>query len=258
MIKLFACDLDGTLFNAFHRADRTIIRAIREVSRAGARVAIATGRTVQHPSVVGLGDAPVEIVSSNGAIVRDARGGLIAAHPMDASALAALLDAFPDGLFRRVVLRGMRGNRAALDAGLVFDQVPEQVLAHEICKVNCRVPDPERRAELHAYLDAQDVIQDAPFDPVMFEITGAGVDKGASVAALAAHYGATEDEVAVYGDGGNDIAMLGRFRHAYATSNGSDAAKRAAGTVIGSCALHAVPRHMVATVRAERSHVRLS
>ena len=32
---------------------------------------------------------------------------------------------------------------------------------------------------------------------------------------------------------------------------GQDAAKRAAGNVIGSCALHAVPRHIVRTVRRE-------
>ena len=45
--------------------------------------------------------------------------------------------------------------------------------------------------------------------------------------------------------------MLERFAHSYAPSNASDAAKRAAGRVIGSCACYAVPRHMVATVRAQ-------
>ena len=60
-----------------------------------------------------------------------------------------------------------------------------------------------------------------------------------------------EDEVAFYGDGGNDIAMLERFAHAYATRGASDEAKRAAGAVIGSCALHAVPRHIARTVRRE-------
>ena len=64
--------------------------------------------------------------------------------------------------------------------------------------------------------------------------------------------------VAVYGDGGNDIVMLDRFEHAYATSNGSDAAKRAAGNVIGNCAAHAVPRHMVATLRNDRNRTVIS
>lgn len=87
----------------------------------------------------------------------------------------------------------------------------------------------------------------------MFEITNVGVDKGAALAWLASYFGYSADEVAVYGDGGNDIAMLQRFTHAYATSNGSDAAKLAAGNVIGSCAFHAVPRHMVKTVREQGS-----
>ena len=90
----------------------------------------------------------------------------------------------------------------------------------------------------------------------MFEITAAGVDKGSALAWLAGWLGLGEDEVAVYGDGGNDICMLERFAalgHAYATSNGSADAKRAAGNVIGSCARHAVPRHMLETLRREGS-----
>ena len=77
--------------------------------------------------------------------------------------------------------------------------------------------------------------------------------KGEALAWLAARLGIAEDEVAVYGDGGNDVVMLERFRHAYATANGSPAAKRAAGTVIGPCATYAVPRHVVRTLRAQGS-----
>ena len=51
------------------------------------------------------------------------------------------------------------------------------------------------------------------------------------------------------------MVMLERFEHAYATANGSDEAKRAAGTVIGPCYLHAVPRHMLRTLRRERGRV---
>ena len=43
--------------------------------------------------------------------------------------------------------------------------------------------------------------------------------------------------------------MLDRFEHSFATSNASDAAKQAAGTVIGNCAFHAVPKHMLKTLR---------
>ena len=47
--------------------------------------------------------------------------------------------------------------------------------------------------------------------------------------------------------------MLKRFRHSYATKNGSDAAKAAASATIGSCMAHAVPKHMLATMRKQNS-----
>ena len=48
-------------------------------------------------------------------------------------------------------------------------------------------------------------------------------------------------------------AMLKRFRHSYATKNGSDTAKAAASATIGSCMAHAVPKHMLVTMRKQNS-----
>ena len=47
MIKLFACDLDGTLLNWLHATDKVILDAVREITDAGAHIAIATGRTMR-------------------------------------------------------------------------------------------------------------------------------------------------------------------------------------------------------------------
>ena len=46
MIKLFASDLDGTLLNGLHEADRTIRGAIQEAIAQGAHVVPATGRSL--------------------------------------------------------------------------------------------------------------------------------------------------------------------------------------------------------------------
>ena len=287
MIKLFACDLDGTLLNAFHDTDRVILRAVREIAASGAHIAIATGRTMASSHDHGFQGAPVELLGSNASIIRDSTGRVLKTFPLDKAVLEDLLRAFPDvcfecvapdgtfatgtpealdkgfkgdNLYVRIAMRGMRtvrGNTMTRHE-VAFGQTPAQVLAHEICKINCRVPDEGRRRELSAYIaEHQDTLVDAPFDPVMFEITARGVNKGSGVAWLAAHYGYTEDEVAVYGDGGNDIAMLERFEHAYATKGASEAAKRAAGTVIGSCAFHAVPRHMLKTLKDQRAYTQV-
>ena len=278
MIKLFACDLDGTLYNALHETDRAILTRVERAISAGRHVAVATGRWAHEASELGFGKLPMEMVCGNGAFVYGPGGRLLRHRPINRAALGALLASFPTCCFVCIAPDGtfVRGSREAQQAGylapsgilgpliaervrkrlgsdsFVYDQSDEQILQHEICKVNCRVADRTLEAQVAAFIDAHaDALVNASFDGTLFEITAAGVDKGEAVAWLAERLGYTEDEVAVYGDGGNDLAMLARFEHAYATRGASAEAKRAAGNVIGSCALHAVPRHIVATIRRE-------
>ncbi len=278
MIKLFASDLDGTLFNILHETDGGILRRLRRTIEAGRHVALASGRCVRRTAELGFGDLPIESVGANGAHVVG-RGGEVLRHvTIDPAAIEELLTGFPAVCFNCVgrdhtYVRGTREQHASgylMPRGLAgvilryrmsravrmdeerFDCGNADVLAQDICKLNFRVPDPGMRREMEAFVaERSDVLVNASFDGDLFELTDARVNKGEAVAWLAGELGLSEDEVAVYGDGGNDLAMLERFDHAYATSNGSDAAKRAAGNVIGSCALHAVPRHIVRTVRRE-------
>ena len=278
MIRLFACDLDGTLLNFFHQVDGTVLKAIRAVSDAGLEFAVATGRTMRAAQrrEFGFGDVRMHSVGMNGAMVYNADDELIYAKPLKKDLLEELLKAFPDIGFecvgydhifvtdsreRHAVYGGrkglmglvMRPMRAKFLAGCRFDQTMADILGRDILKVNCHVRDPARERDLKDFVAAHaDRVVNAPFDPCMFELTDKDVNKGTAVAYLARYLGIEEGEVAVYGDGGNDLEMLGRFKHAYATSNGSDAAKRAAGNVIGNCAFYAVPRHIMRTVRAQR------
>lgn len=276
MIKLFASDLDGTLLNAFHKVDRVIADAIREVTDAGAHMVIATGRTMLSNREHGFDGLPIEMCSANGSIVVG-REGVLKTFPVDPQLLEELVPAFPDICFDCITLEGifatgtaemrmagfasdpwwrqiaMRGMRQVFQQSISFETPLSDLLDREVLKVNCRVADPGLAEDLKAFIaEHADLVVNAPFSPVMFEMTDPAVNKGASIAWLARHLGFCEEEVAVYGDGGNDIAMLERFDHSYATANGSAAAKRAARHTIGPCALHAVPRHMVATVRRER------
>lgn len=285
MIRLFASDLDGTLLNLTHSLDGAIRAAIREVTDSGAHFAIATGRTMGSNGDYGFEGLGVEAIASNGALIFDRDGRLIKHSVMDPAFLEEMFRAFPQVCFecvgvgrsyvmgsmeeqqagfdqgspaKRLLMRGMSMRRAEMQAMCSFDQTPEDVLAHEICKVNARVTDPAIEAELHAFLaEHADSVVNTPFDPVMFEISGIDTNKGSAVAWLAGYLGCSEDEVAVYGDGGNDVAMLERFEHSYATSNARDEAKEAASEVIGPCALHAVPRHMVRTIHSQRAYTQI-
>lgn len=279
MIKLFASDLDGTLLNATHMVDPAILSALRTVTNSGAHFVVATGRTMRTPNDFGFRGVPIEAACSNGSIILDRDGNTIFHSDLDKGVLEEMLLAFPQvcfecvgldrtyvtgspqdqlagfvgtGVVDKVKMAAMRIRRRQMQVDCVHNQGVSDVLSHDICKVNARVSDPAVDRELKDFLAGHaDKVVNAPFSPAMFEITSVGVNKGAALEWLAGYFGFALDEVAVYGDGGNDIAMFERFEHAYATSNGSEAAKRAAGNVIGNCAFHAVPRHMVKTVREQ-------
>ena len=244
MIKMFASDLDGTLLNALHEADGTIRRAIRELTEAGLHVVPATGRSTLPIGEHGFTGLALDACCSNGSIVRNSHGEVLKTWTIDPQITEELLKEFPDicfdcstpdGMFssgsfemhqagfkkdspiKRIVMRGMRA-RGGYHEEQYFDQSIGDILRHDVCKINCRVTSLELERDLKAYLaERSDRVVNAPFDPVMFEITDVACNKGESVAWLAGYYGIAEDEVAVYGDGGNDIAMLKRFRHSYAT-----------------------------------------
>lgn len=281
VIKLFASDLDGTLLNLVHSVDRSVSAAVRDAIESGAHFSVATGRIVRPGIDYGFGDLPIESIGSNGSTILDAEGRVIKHYTIDPAFIEELVRAFPqvcfecvgveysyvtgtaeermagfsnDGIVRRIAMRGMRGRMRDLEKSYLYEQPLSAILANDICKINARVTDGALERELHAFLDGHaDTVVNAPFNPVMFEITDKDVNKGAAVAWLADYLGIAHDEVAVYGDGGNDIAMLERFEHSYATANGSDAAKAAARHTIGHNALHAVPRHVRATVRKQRN-----
>ena len=280
MIKMFASDLDGTLLNALHETDGTIRRAIKQLTDQGLHVVPATGRSVLPIGKNGFTGLKIDACCANGSIIRGHHGNVLKTYEVDPAFTEELLRAFPDICFdcatpegsfssgsfemhqagfkndsplKRIVMRGMRA-RGGLHEEQYFDQSISEILRHQVCKINCRVPSRELTRDLNDFLaDHTDTVVNAPFNPVMFEITDKACNKGESVAWLGRYYGIEENEIAVYGDGGNDIEMLKRFSHSYATSNGNDDAKAAASQVIGNCATHAVPRHMLATAKADRA-----
>ena len=93
-----------------------------------------------------------------------------------------------DSPVKRIVMRGMRA-RGGYHEEQYFDQSIGDILRHDVCKINCRVTSPELERDLKAYLaERSDRVVNAPFDPVMFEITDVACNKGESVAWLAGYY----------------------------------------------------------------------
>jgi hydroxymethylpyrimidine pyrophosphatase-like HAD family hydrolase len=85
-----------------------------------------------------------------------------------------------------------------------------------------------------------------------FELTDVSVHKASAVKQLAKLLDIEEDEVAVYGDGLNDVTMLSSFKHSYAPSNANKKVQLCANEVIGSYLDYAVCKHMLKTLEDER------
>ena len=99
MIKMFASALDGTLLNALHEADRTIRRAIRELTEAGLHVVPATGRSTLPIGEHGFTGLALDACCSTGSIVRDSHGEVLKTWTIDPQVTEELLKEFPDICF---------------------------------------------------------------------------------------------------------------------------------------------------------------
>lgn len=132
---------------------------------------------------------------------------------------------------------------------MLFSQSMEEILRHDICKINCRVEMQEDAQKLRAYLQAhaQELVN-APSNSALFEITKSGVNKGSAVAWLAKQLGVAEQEIAVYGDGGNDLEMLSMFAHSYAPCTAQERALAVAKEIIGPYQDYSVAKHIAQTL----------
>ena len=108
MIKLFACDLDGTLYNALHETDRAILTRVERAISAGRHVAVATGRWAHEASELGFGELPMEVVCGNGAFVYGPGARLLRHVTIDPATLEELLDTFPTCCFTCIAPDGMK------------------------------------------------------------------------------------------------------------------------------------------------------
>ncbi len=70
-------------------------------------------------------------------------------------------------------------------------------------------------------------------NPYFCDIVPAGSNKGIGIEKMAAHFGIGIEETAAFGDGENDIEMLGHAGVSFAMANASDAVKNAADHIAG-------------------------
>lgn len=269
MIKLFATDLDGTFFNALHTTDKYLLDTIDMINEQHKYFVVATGRHMRsYQQKKFFKDCQIYNICMNGARILDNDRNVIYEKGLDKDIVREILELFPDinlefndANYTYCKFSGI-GHLKNVDdpqpirkiakkiyyaLGLSewkFHQSNQDILKHDILKINARVHDSEKAQRLQAFIDAHDNIVNAPFSSHFFEITDSSVNKGNAIKILMKQLNIDEDEVAVYGDGGNDVVMLEMFEHSYAPRDGSDIAKKAAKLIIGKNSEYAVAKHM--------------
>ena len=264
MIKLYASDLDGTLLNEAHDTDDIIISCIEDIIQKGKHFAVSTGRNLQGVMRnKELCDLPVYIIANNGALILDADFQVIYEKYISEAALLKLMElgsaGNPEFISRDHVYmlcnkeehkanflakskrRGMMKflgdpmeRWKEMTNNYVYEADAQMILHAGILKVNCHgVATSDRKTIDTCIASLADEIVNAPFQSDVYELTHKDVNKGFGVEQLMQKLNIAREEVAVFGDGGNDVEMLKRFPHSYAMENGVMDAKAAARYQIG-------------------------
>jgi Cof subfamily protein (haloacid dehalogenase superfamily) len=227
--RVVASDLDGTLV----REDGTISQRTRDALQlaeaAGALVVFVTGRPPRwmKPVVEATGASGLAICA-NGALVYDlGRGEIVREHALQPASAARLVTALREAL---------PGVQFAVESGLAFGHEPayepswpmpnrrvaevEELIADPVSKLLVKHPDwPAEEIHQQVVDLAGDQAVVTYSGNVLLEISGAGVSKASTLAALCEEQGHAPAEVVAFGDMPNDVPMLQWAGHGVAVAN---------------------------------------
>lgn len=245
-IVMLAIDLDGTLLTDDKRISDANARAIREAMDAGVKVCIATGRAwpgaKEYARELGV-DAPV--VTSNGAMIVDpvTEEVLFDLGLSGEDARAVYARGEQEGLTQIVWSKcqffASRMNELAVDYGHRFGRmnptaVPsiDELCERGVSKILWYCPNEDAEEYRKKVLDVfGERISVVTSMPSFLEFFHRGLSKAEAVRRVADRYGIRMDEVAGFGDAGNDIPLLQMTGIGVAVGNASDEAKQAADLV---------------------------
>lgn len=270
MIKLFASDLDGTLLlPKFPSVDDKISACLDKVIEQECGFVVATGRNLTEiKTEEALWKRPLYFVAMNGALILDTDKSVIQKNCFSEQLLESIATAFGDTPFEylgadakwcsvskqkivenyqknfHIDIENMDDMNALFNTILsrnVFDCSAEEIKKQEVYKIDYPSLDEAENQRVIEKLTALCGNQiHIAYDGQSIEITLKNVDKGNAIQTLCDYLQLDQDEVAVFGDSGNDVPMLEKFKHSYAVENAKENAKQAARYQIGNCCDYAV------------------
>ena len=268
MIKLILTDIDGTILPKGQKVvSEKMLAAIHAAIDAGLPVGVATGRAVSGalPTVGGDTACVQTALAPNGMQVY-LNGDLIHEEYLDHDELLKVADAvraipgaglicFGGPTLKEVhlVVGTVEGLRKSFPAYADLAIPANDVPSFPIVKANVYTPT-DREATQEVLDTLRAAVPGIGFNlpmPGFLNIVPLGYSKADGVRILCEALGIGTDEVVVFGDGGNDLEMLGAVENSVAVANATPEVLAAARWHIGSCADEAVADVMSALAAGE-------
>lgn len=241
VIKAVFFDIDGTLVSFHtHKVPESAVKAVESLRKSGVKVFISTGR-------------PYSCIDNLGTMEFDGYLTLNGGTFLDSSRQVLFSDSLPD---EDVVKLVERINRKGIPCAFVrnsgvFINFVNDTVRKALAVINFPYPEilPAERAldskvqQAICFMDEalQPEIMDGlagtvatRWSPYFADVIPLGTNKAEGVSKVASLYGFSREQVMAFGDGGNDIEMLGYAGIGVALGNASDAVKAAADYVTSS------------------------
>ncbi|MBP2620411.1 Cof-type HAD-IIB family hydrolase [Streptococcus panodentis] len=241
MIKLIAFDMDGTFLRSDNTYDLKRFEAVYEQLRAKEiKVTVISGNQyAQLASFFPQYKEELFIVSENGALIFEG-SRLLMERKIATELIAKVLRVLKmEGLDRQTTLCGLHSAYLLASApqsykdeiGIYYHaltEVPDfdHLPADDFVKLALLVP-PEQTSRLLELLNqaAGQQMTAVSSGHGSIDMIQSGVHKGAALAYLSQYLQIEPEEMMAFGDGGNDLEMLGYVGESYAMANGSPAVK---------------------------------
>lgn len=261
-IKAIALDIDGTLTNDEKVVTPRTREALLAAERAGVRLILASGRPAQGLRALGreleLDRYHGLLVAYNGAHVVDAMtGDVLFDQPMEPAIMRELLDhlrqfdvipwvtegeyLYVEDAYRcHIGYRGEQMNIVKYErdaCALIIREVRDlvEVLDHPQDKILTAGTDTYLAAHAEEmYAPFRDRLSGMFTAPFYFEFMAPGINKAHALAGALPKLGIDAAEVAAFGDGQNDAAMIAWAGMGVAMANAIDETKAAANMVTAS------------------------
>ena len=242
-IKAFFFDVDGTLYShRFHEFPQSTIETLHRLKEQGYKIGIATSRCrfemANLPSFFRNFHFDAQVFDGGALVMVDDH--ILVQHPMNVEDMKKIVQFTEE--------KGLALRYSTFDQDYIAHHCNADIL-DRFFKLYLNMPSVKAYEEsdqvynLIVYNEKEEQIQEladiTPNSSIIvhtsfaLEVTRKGIEKSKGIQAICDQWGLSLDEVACFGDGANDVAMVKAAGLGVAMANGHPSVKEAADEICG-------------------------